>query len=133
MGETEPSADDPAVPEQLLDLVGPRRGADVEILRRAVEQEIADAAADDVPSVAEAPKTLDDFFRVLVEEMARDRAVMELGALWGRSDGRGARLRRIPFDLFSNSEKFPDVLDDHRVARHAPGQRDYNKALTRGQ
>src|SRR6185503_14764040 len=48
VGETEPASDDPAVPEQALDLVRMRRGADVEVLRPALQQQVADAAADEV-------------------------------------------------------------------------------------
>ena len=46
--QAETPADDPAVPEQPLDLVRMRRGADVEVLRPAAEQQIAHAATDEV-------------------------------------------------------------------------------------
>ena len=49
--EPEAPPDDPAVAEQLLDLVRMRRGADVEVLRPAAEQQVADAAADEVRDV----------------------------------------------------------------------------------
>ena len=51
VGETEAPADDPAVPEQPLDLVRMRRGADVEVLRPPAEQQVADAAADEIGDV----------------------------------------------------------------------------------
>jgi len=41
-------ADDPAVAEELLDLARVRRRPDVEVLRLPTEQEVADAAADEV-------------------------------------------------------------------------------------
>ena len=46
--QTKPPPDDPAVAEELLDLVRVRRGADVKILGAPADQEIADAAADEV-------------------------------------------------------------------------------------
>ena len=52
--EPEAPADDPAVPEQPLDLVRVRVGADVEVLRPAAEQQVADAAADEVGDVVAA-------------------------------------------------------------------------------
>ncbi len=55
VGEPEAAADDPAVPEQLLDLVRMRRRADVEVLGPAPEQEVAHAAADQVGDVLALP------------------------------------------------------------------------------
>jgi hypothetical protein len=49
--EAEPASDDPAIPEELLDLVRMRGRADVEILRMPSEQKVADAAADQVCDV----------------------------------------------------------------------------------
>ena len=49
--QTEPPSDNPAVPEQLLDLIGVRRGADVEVFGPTPKQEIADAAADKIRGV----------------------------------------------------------------------------------
>jgi hypothetical protein len=46
--KAEAPADDPAVPEELLDLVGMRRGADVEVLGPPAEEQIAYAAADQI-------------------------------------------------------------------------------------
>ena len=51
VGESEPPSDDPAVAEQLLDLVRVRRRADVEVLGPAAEQQVAHAAADEVGDV----------------------------------------------------------------------------------
>ena len=46
--ETEAAADDPAVPEQPLDLIRMGVRADVEVLRPPPEQQVAHAAADEV-------------------------------------------------------------------------------------
>jgi hypothetical protein len=51
VGQAEPPSDDPAVPKELLDLVGMRRGADVEVLGLAAQQQVADAAAHEVGGV----------------------------------------------------------------------------------
>ena len=56
--ETEPATDDPAVAKEFLDLVGMRRGADVEILGPASEQQVADAASDQVSDVLTLPKPI---------------------------------------------------------------------------
>ncbi len=48
MRQAEAAADQPAVAEQLLDLLGRRVGGNVEILGVAVHQQIADGAADQV-------------------------------------------------------------------------------------
>ena len=60
VGEAEAPADDPAVAEQLLDLVRMRRRADVEVLRPAVEQQVADAAADQVGDVVVLVEPVED-------------------------------------------------------------------------
>src|SRR6202040_1901030 len=51
--QTEAPSDDPAVTEQLLHLVRVRRRTDVEILRAADDQEVADASADQIRRVVE--------------------------------------------------------------------------------
>ena len=48
VGQPEPAPDDPAVAEELLDLIGMGRRPDVEILRDPAEQEVADTSADQV-------------------------------------------------------------------------------------
>ena len=53
MRQSEAPTDDPAVPEELLDLVGMGVGADVEVLGRASQQQIAHAAADEIGRVIE--------------------------------------------------------------------------------
>ena len=59
--EAEAAADDPAVPKELLDLVGMRRGADVEVLRPPAKQQVAHAAADQVRRRAGFVKPIEDF------------------------------------------------------------------------
>ena len=59
--EAEAAADDPAVLEQAPDVVRGRAGDDVEVLRLAAEQQVADAAADEVGGVIVAAEPLDDF------------------------------------------------------------------------
>ena len=73
MGEAEATADDPAVAKELLDLVGMRGGADVEILRTACEQQVADAAADKVRDVLELAKPVQNLERIRIDVTARDR------------------------------------------------------------
>ena len=52
VGEAEAAADDPTVPKELLDLVGVGRGADVEVFGPPAQEEVADAAADEIGRVA---------------------------------------------------------------------------------
>ena len=68
--ETEAPADDPAVPEQLLDLVRMRRGADVEVLGPAVEQQVADAAPDEIRRVVRLVEPVEHLERVGVDGRA---------------------------------------------------------------
>ena len=65
--EPEAAADDPAVAEEPLDLVRMRGGADVEVLRPAPEQQVADAAADEVGDVVELPQPVEDLQGVGVD------------------------------------------------------------------
>ena len=65
--QAEAAADDAAVAEQALDLVRRRAGGDVEVLRLALEQEVAHAAADEVRRVIEAPQTLNDLCGVGID------------------------------------------------------------------
>ena len=71
MGKTKPAADDPAVAEQLLDLIRVRGGADVEVLRPSAEQEIAHAPADEIRDVVVLPKSVQHFERIRVDVAAR--------------------------------------------------------------
>ncbi len=71
MGQTKPAADDPAIAEQPLDLRRMRVGADVEVLRRPAEQQIPDAAADQIGQVIGLIETIEDAKRVRVNLAAR--------------------------------------------------------------
>ena len=73
--EAEAAADDPAVAEELLDLVGMRRGADVEVLRAAAEQQVADAAADEVRGVAVFVQPVQDLESVGIDVATRNRVL----------------------------------------------------------
>ena len=61
------AADDPAVPEKALDLIRVRGGADVEVFRRAAEQQIPHAAADQIGDMVELPQPVQDLERVGVD------------------------------------------------------------------
>ena len=65
--QAETPADDPAVPEEALDLVWMRGGADVEVLRRSAEQQIPYAAPNEVGDVIELTQTVQDLEGVRVD------------------------------------------------------------------
>jgi hypothetical protein len=71
--QPEASADDPAVPEQLLDLIGMRRRADVEILGTTAEEQVTDAAADQIRDVVALIETIEDLQRIGVDLLPRNR------------------------------------------------------------
>ncbi len=75
VGQPETASDDPAVPEEPLDLVRMRRGADVEVLRTPAEQQIAHAAADEVGDVFVLVQPVEDFQRVGVDLAAGERVL----------------------------------------------------------
>jgi hypothetical protein len=72
-GQPEPAADDPAVAEQGLHLVGRGAGGDVEVLRLLPEQEIAYAAADQVGLVTALGQLADDAIGIGVDAGAIQR------------------------------------------------------------
>ena len=78
--EPEPPADDPAVPEQLLDLIRMRRGADVEVLGPAAEQQIAHAAADEIRGVVRLVQPREHLERIGIDETSAKWD----GRLWRR-------------------------------------------------
>ena len=78
VGEAEAPADEAAVAEQVLDLLRVGRGRDVEILHRAVQQQVAHAAADQVRGVVVAREPAENLQRVLVDPAARDRVLLAL-------------------------------------------------------
>ncbi len=73
VGEAEAPADDPAVPKELLDLMRMRRCPDVEILRMAIQQEIADAPADQIRDVVMLVEPVKNFEGAGIDVSARDR------------------------------------------------------------
>ena len=82
MSEPEPPADDPAVAEQLLDLVRMRRRADVEILGSPTEQEIAHTPAHQIRDVLMLVQPVENFEGVGIDLAPRHRV------LGSRNDGR---------------------------------------------
>ncbi len=75
VGEPEAPADDPAVPEQLLDLVRVGVGTDVEVFRLPAEQQVPHAATDEVSGVVELLQPVQNFERVRVDVPARNRVL----------------------------------------------------------
>lgn len=73
MRETETPADDPAVSEELLDLIGVSRRADVEVLRPSTEEQVADATSDEIGNVVALTQPVEDFQRIRVDVTARQR------------------------------------------------------------
>ena len=71
--QTEAASDNPAVAKEALDLRRVRRGADVEVLRPSPEQQVADAAADQIGGVSALVETIEDFESVWVDGAAGDR------------------------------------------------------------
>lgn len=67
VGETKAPPDDPAVPEELLDLVRMRVGADVEIFGATLQQEVTDTTANQIGGVVELLETVQDFQRIRVD------------------------------------------------------------------
>src|SRR5206468_4119045 len=70
--EPEAPADDPAVAKEFLDLIRVRGGADVEVLRPPPQQQVADAAADEIGDVVELAEAVEDFQSVRIDVAPRD-------------------------------------------------------------
>jgi hypothetical protein len=79
MREAEAPADQPAVAEQPLDGLGMGVRPDVEVLGLAPEEQIADAAPDQVRLVAGRRQAVENLERVRIDPLARDR-VLAAGA-----------------------------------------------------
>jgi hypothetical protein len=75
MGQAESPPDDPAIPEQALDLIGMRRRADIEVLGASAEQQIANAAAHEVGDVLVLMEAVQHLERVRIDLAARDRVL----------------------------------------------------------
>ena len=71
VGEAETPSDDPAISEQLLDLIRMRRRPDVKVLWAAPEQQIPNAAADEIRHVVELAEAVQDLKRVRIDVAAR--------------------------------------------------------------
>ena len=89
MREAEAPADDPAVAKELLDLVRMRRRADVEILRPAVQQQVADAAADQIRDVVVLVQPVKDFERAGIDVAAGDACAPNEGR-WSAPPSNGS-------------------------------------------
>src|SRR6185503_11812962 len=70
-----PPADNPAVPEQFLDLMRVRRRADVEVFRPPAQKQVADAAADEVGDVIGLAEPVEHFEGVGIDVAARERVL----------------------------------------------------------
>jgi hypothetical protein len=60
VGKPEPSADEPAVPEDLLDLVRACVGRDVEVLGLSAQEQVSHAAADQIGEMTRFLKSIED-------------------------------------------------------------------------
>ncbi len=87
--ETKSAADDPAVPKEFLDLIRMGRRADVEILGVASEQQVANAAADEIGDVVGLPKAIQHLEGIGVDVAARD------GVIGSRNDPRFGHCRAL--------------------------------------
>ena len=72
VGEAEAAADEPGPGKEGSHLVRPRGGRDVEVLRRPAEQEVADAAADQVRLEPRLVEPGEDLAHVRVDPAAGD-------------------------------------------------------------
>ena len=73
VGEAEPPADDPGVAERRLDLVGRGARGDVEVLRRATDEQVANTSTDQVRLVAGAGELADHAIGVGIDRGAVQR------------------------------------------------------------
>jgi len=89
VGQTEPAPDDPAVSKELLDLIRVRIGADVEVFGTTPQQQIPDAAADEISREVGFPKSIEDLERVRIDIRPRNRVFC------ARDDHRLRHPRRI--------------------------------------
>ena len=88
--EVKAPADQPAVTEQLLDLVRMRVGGDVEVLRMQSEQQVAHGAADQEGLVARFLESVEDLQGVRGDVGPRDRMLVSGNdPRFARIDDRG--------------------------------------------
>src|SRR5690606_13484297 len=71
----ETPSDDPAVPEEFLDLIRMRTRTDVEVLRPASEQQVADTATNEVRRVVMFVQPIQHLERVRIDLFARQRVI----------------------------------------------------------
>ena len=71
--QAEAAPDDPGVAEDPADLLRLGVGRDVEVLRLASEEQVADAAADHVGEIAGLLQTIEDLQRLFLDPAAGDR------------------------------------------------------------
>ena len=76
MREPEATADDPAIPEQSLDLIRVRVRADVEVLRLTAQQQVPDAATDQIGREIVLVEPVEDPQRVRIDVPARERVAL---------------------------------------------------------
>src|SRR5439155_20866111 len=103
--ETEAASDDPAVAEQLLDLMRMGRRSDVDVLRAAAEQQIAHAAADQICGVVMFVEPVQDFEGVGIDVAPRNRVS------GSRNDGRFHHRRDYSIRRVGDPDKYQTFKD----------------------
>ena len=76
--ETEPTANQEAIAEGLLDLVGLRARPHIEILRLATHQQVTHAAAHEVARIAQLVQAIQDLQSIGIDVLARNTVVLSL-------------------------------------------------------
>jgi hypothetical protein len=74
--ETEAPSDDPAVPEELFDVIGMSRRPDVEVLGLSPEEEVAHAAADQIRDVIGLAQPVENLQSVGIDVTPRERVLL---------------------------------------------------------
>src|SRR5262249_3903522 len=80
VGETEATAADPAVAEERADVVGTRVRRDVEVLGAALQEQVADAATDEVGLETGALEAADDLGGVRIDGLVVEGRIVTLEA-----------------------------------------------------
>jgi len=96
VGQAETAADEAAVAEQRLDLLRRRVGGDVEILGGLPEQQVTDAAADQVGLIAPLVQAIEHLEGILADLFARNRVLVTAqGTALSGDTGRNGGLHRL--------------------------------------
>ncbi len=96
VGQAEATANQAAVAEQCLDLLRRRIGGDVEILWRLPEQQIPDAAADQVGVIASLVQAIEHLECIFADLFARNRVLITAqGTTLTGDTGRNGGLHRL--------------------------------------